>query len=96
MAFHPQAAIRADPAIGIHRQASPCQPGGSLAPGAEQAGATGGDVVVDQGDAGPLQALPGGGIQLSRVVLQLQGPQRPAASQRQHDFQACRSRPDHP
>ena len=38
MAFHPQAAIGADSAIGIQRQSSPCQPGRALASGAEQAG----------------------------------------------------------
>ena len=57
MAFHPQAAIGADPAIGIQWQTSRREPSGALASGAEQAGSVVIAVVVGQGNAGLLQHL---------------------------------------
>ena len=96
MSFHPQAAIGADSAIGIHRQTGRCQPGRAQASGAKQAGSAVWRVVLDQCDPSPLQHLLDAWIQLSAALLQLQLPLRPAASQRQHHFQARSSRSDHP
>ena len=52
--------------------------------------------VVDQGDSSLLQHLLNSWIQLSAALLQLQRSLRPAATQRQDNFQAGSSRADHP
>ena len=96
MAFDPQVAIGAYPAIGIEGQTSRRQPGGPLASRAEQAGSVVVAVVVGDGDIGLSQHVLDGWIQLSPALLQLELALWPATAQGQDHFQAGSSRSDHP